>query len=149
MNILHSLTLSSALLALGMPTMQAQNPFNGTLVNEETGVRLHLDFDNETIEIPGMSFLGPTNGYLDGKTRNHVYGVWMITSCESTDKKAKIRVTNDIGSDTQEIILTYINDSTFRYNTVGGNCIRKVVGNKLEKIASEFTLKKTSGSLHN
>ena len=46
-------------------------------------------------------------------------------------------------------ILTYINDSTFRYNTVGGNCIRKVVGNKLEKIASEFTLKKTSGSLHN
>ena len=107
MNILHSLTLSSALLALGMPTMQAQNPFNGTLVNEETGVRLHLDFDNETIEIPGMSFLGPTNGYLDGKTRNHVYGVWMITRCESTDKKAKIRVTNDIGSDTQEIILTY------------------------------------------
>ncbi len=129
-------------LLAGSLQAMAQSPFNGMLYNEETGVRLHLDLDNETIEVPGMSFLGLTHGYLDGKTNNHVYGVWMVTRVQQKGKKARIRVANDIGSDAQEILLTCINDSTFRYSAVGINSIRKVVGRKLEKISSDMILHK-------
>ena len=113
-------------LLAGSLQAMAQSPFNGTLYNEETGVRL----------------LGLTHGYLDGKTNNHVYGVWMVTRVQQKGKKARIRVANDIGSDAQEILLTCINDSTFRYSAVGINSIRKVVGRKLEKISSDMILHK-------
>lgn len=121
--------------------ISAQN-FNGTFVSEETGIRLHLDLDNESITIPGMSFLGETHGYLDGKTNNDVYGVWMLIRHTIEDGKAKLRFTNDIGSDSQDIVLSQINDSTFQYTALGTNTIRKVEGKKLVKTPSSVVLKK-------
>lgn len=114
--------------------------FNGTLVNKEYGVRLHLDLDEETISVPGMSFLGDTHGYLDGKSNNHVYGVWMLIRHSIEGNKAKLRFSNDIGSDSQDILLTQVNDSTFTFNATGSNSLRKVEGRKLVKIPSTMTL---------
>lgn len=119
-----------------------QSVFNGTLYNKEVGIRIHLNLDEENVEVPGMSFLGMTHGYLDGKTNNHVYGVWMLIRHQVIDNKVRLRFTNDIGSDSQDIVLTAINDSTFKYEATGGNCIRKVVGRKLEKIPSTMMLYK-------
>lgn len=117
-----------------------QANFNGTLVNEEHGLRLHLDLDAETVSIPGMSFLGDTHGYLDGKTNYHVYGVWMLIRHSVEGNKAKLRFSNDIGSDSQDVTLTQVNDSTFEFNATGTNSLRKVEGRKLVKIPSTMTL---------
>lgn len=117
--------------------------FNGEFESAETGVRLHLDLIDESIEIPGMSFLGPTNGYLDGKSNSHVYGVWMVLKYDlSPDgKKVKLRLSNDTGSDSQDILLTWQSDNTLKYEATGNNNIKKVEGGKrLVKIPSTMTL---------
>lgn len=125
-------------------TAQTTNfDFNGEYVSDETGLRLHLNLDEETIAIPGMSFLGDTNGYLDGKTNNHVYGVWMLLSWTVDGDKVKMRFTNDIGSDSQDVLLTRVDDNTFEYKAIGTNVITKVEGGrKLVKIPSSMTLKR-------
>lgn len=117
--------------------------FTGEFFNNETGFRLHLDLEEESIEIPGMSFLGATNGYLDGKTNNHVYGVWMLLKFELSDdgRKVKLRFSNDIGSDSQDVQLTLIDDDTVKYEALGTNTIRKVEGGKkLVKTPSSMIL---------
>lgn len=119
--------------------------FNGEYESEQTGLRLHLNLDEESINIPGMSFLGATNGYLDGKTNNHVYGVWMLLKFELSDdeKMVKLRFSNDIGSDSQDVLLTLIDSNTLKYEAIGGNSIRKVEGGrKLVKIPSSMILKR-------
>lgn len=119
--------------------------FNGEFESEQTGLRLHLNLDEEVIDIPGMSFLGATNGYLDGKTNNHVYGIWMLLKFELNEDgdKVKLRFSNDIGSDSQDVLLTLIDDNTLKYEAIGGNSIRKVEGGrKLVKIPSSMILKR-------
>lgn len=116
--------------------------FNGEFVCEETGLQLHLDLVDESIEIPGMSFLGPTYGYLDGKTNNHVYGVWMLMRFSIEGNKAKLRFTNDIGSDSQDVVLTKVDETTYQYTATGTNSIRKVEGRKLVKIPNTMTLRR-------
>lgn len=125
-------------------TAQAQEKslFNGRYVCDETGLQIYLDLDEESIDVPGMSFLGKTNGYLDGKTNNHVYGVWMLMKFSVEGNKAKLRFTNDIGSDSQDITITRIDDTHYEYATTGGNNIRKVVGRKLVKIPATMTLRR-------
>lgn len=122
----------------------ANSIFNGNFVCDETGLRLHLNLDEETIEIPGMSFLGSTNGYLDGKTNNHVYGVWMLLTFSVEGNQVKMRFTNDIGSDSQDIIVTKISEDKYEYKAIGSNSITKVEGRKLVKIPSTMTLRRIS-----
>ena len=122
-------------------TVSAQDqPFKGDFVNEETGFLIHLDLYEETIEVPGLEFLGMMNGYLDGKTRNHVYGVWTLIKFEILGKKAKLRFVNDIGADTQDVTLTLIDEDTLDYSTSGGNSIRRVQDNKWAKTPSSMKL---------
>lgn len=124
-------------------SQQSCSFFTGEFVSDETGLQMHLNLDEEDILIPGMSFLGPTNGYIDGKTNNHVYGVWMLLRFTVEGNKAKLRFTNDIGSDSQDIVLTRIDDNTIDYKTVGPGVITKVEGGrKLVKIATSMTLRR-------
>lgn len=147
-NIIHNLMRMKQLIAIiaalvWSVTASAQaSLFKGTFVSEETGIQLHLDLEEETIEVPGLSFIGPTHGYLDGKTNNHVYGTWMLVKFSVEGNKAKLRFTNDIGSDSQDIVLVYNDDDKIDYNTTGGNCIRKVENRKLVKTQSSTTLHK-------
>lgn len=144
MKILSKLIIGTFLIVTSNIHANAQttSSFNGTLVNKDYGVRIHLDLDQETIEIPGMSFLGLSHGYLDGITNNHVYGVWMLIKHHIEGNKAMLRFTNDIGSDSQDITITQLNDSTFTYTATGSNSIRKVDGRKLVKIPATMTLQR-------
>lgn len=122
-------------------TSSAQDqPFKGDFANEKTGFQIHIDLYEESVEVPGLAFMGLMNGYLDGKTNNDVYGVWTLIKFEVNKKKAKLRFINDIGSDTQEVILTLVDEDTLEYSTTGGNSIKRVQGNKLVKTASSMTL---------
>lgn len=119
--------------------------FSGEFECKETGFRLHLNLDAEDILIPGMSFLGPTNGYLDGVTNNHVYGVWMLLKFDFSNdgKKVRLRFSNDIGSDSQDVDLTLLDDDSIKYEAIGTNTIRKVEGGKkLVKTPSVMVLKR-------
>lgn len=122
---------------------QALRPLEGVFENKEARLTLHLNAYEETVEVPGMSYLGSLHGYLDG---HGVYGTWFVTSCKilETDggeksNTAELRFTNDLGADAQTIRFTVNADSTYTYKAIGGNAIRKAVGRKLVKIDDQYT----------
>lgn len=121
-----------------IPATRLNSPFNGEYYNAETGVHIYLDLDEETLEVPTMEFLGPMHGYMKGG----IYGVWMLIKHEVKNGKAVLRFSNDIGSDSQTIELTPLGKGTYRYQAVGENLVRKVVGRRLVKITDTMIMTK-------
>lgn len=118
----------------------AQQAFKGSLSCKEENLHLTIDLYEESINVPGMEMFGPMHGYLNG----NVYGIWSITSAKIVNATtALIRLSNDQGSETQEVKLTK-NDDQYIFEQVDGVCIKKVEGRKLVKIPKKliFTLNK-------
>lgn len=117
----------------------AQGPWKMKLTCPEEKIDLVMDLYEESIEVPGMEMFGPMNGYLGG----NIYGVWSITSFKiASEKSASLRVSNDLGSETQKIELTQLNDSTWKMAFVGHSVVKRVNGKKLVKIPDTFLMKK-------
>ena len=113
----------------------AQQPFKGILSNKEEKLNLVIDLYKESVEVPDMDMFGPMHGYMNGD----IYGVWMITSVKlENGKKATVHLSNDQGSDTQKVVLTCENDSTFLFEQMEGVAIKKVVNRKLVKIPQKI-----------
>ena len=114
-------------------------PWRLTLQDKANGLRLCLDLYEESIEVPGMEMFGPMNGYMNGKG---LYGVWSVTSYDiKNDREALVRMSNDLGSDTQEIEVKALTDSTYQVDLVKGVSMKKVVGGKkLQKIDSRYVM---------
>ena len=116
----------------------AAQPWRMRLRNSEEGVVLRIDLYEESIDVPNMELLGPMNGYLGG---NGIYGVWMVTSFDiDNDKSATLRLSNDLGSDTQQVRLTQQTDSTYLMELQGNVVVKKAVNRKLVKIAPKMML---------
>lgn len=114
---------------------QAQKPFKVNLYNAEHKLNLHINLHDEDIEVPSMEMFGPVFGYLTGD----IYRLWIATSAKiESDKKATIRLSNDLGSETQEVELSIKNDSTYIFEQKDGVVIKKVVKKKLVKIPSKL-----------
>ena len=114
----------------------ADTLFKGTFHNAETGLTIVLDLPDEKLTVPNMSFLGPVGGYMTGK----IYGVWMLISWKVNGEEATLRFTNDIGADSQTILLTHKGNGRFAYRTLEGNAIRRVEGRKLVKIIDKMEM---------
>ena len=131
------------LTALVATTLQGAGPWRLHLVNDDEGINLKIDLYEESITVPSMEMFGPMNGYLNGKG---VYGVWSVTSFDvRNEHTATIRVSNDLGSETQAIRLTWQNDSTYQMTLEGGVVVKKAVNRKLVKIAPQMLLKVKAG----
>ena len=113
-------------------------PFEGHLYCSETGVHIHLNLYEENVDIPNFSFLGKTHGYMNG----NIYGTWMLVKHEIDEHKATLRFSNDIGSDTQIVLLTLNPDQTYTYEALHGNAIRKAIGRKLVKTTNHMIFKR-------
>lgn len=119
--------------------LQAQGPWKLNLLCPEENIRMQIDLYEETINVPGMEMFGPQNGYLGG----NIYGVWTVTSFKIQDNKtATLKLSNDLGSETQKVTLTQQSDSIYTLRFDGTNVVKRAVGRKLVKIPSEFKMKK-------
>lgn len=117
----------------------AEHPWKLHLTDKKEKINLHIDLHEETIEVPGMEMFGPMNGYLDG----NIYGVWCITSFSFKDDKAILRLSNDLGSETQEAELKQTSDSTYTLKLTGTTVVKRAEGRKLVKIAPTLNMVKT------
>lgn len=117
----------------------AQQPWKLHLTDKKEKIILHIDLHEETIEVPGMEMFGAMNGYLGG----NVYGVWCITSYRFKDDKAILRLSNDLGSETQEAELKQTSDSTYTLKLIGTTVVKRAEGRKLVKIAPTLNMVKT------
>ncbi len=114
----------------------AEDPWKLDLIDRNKNIILKINLDEECIEVPGMEAFGPMHGYLGG----NVYGVWAVTSFRINNKKAILRLSNDLGSETQEVELTQTTDSTYQLKLVGTTVIKRVEGHKLHKISPTLTM---------
>ncbi|MCM1372310.1 MAG: hypothetical protein NC113_01495 [Bacteroides sp.] len=114
----------------------AEDPWKLDLIDRNKNIILKINLDEECIEVPGMEAFGPMHGYLGG----NIYGVWAVTSFRINNKKAILRLSNDLGSETQEVELTQTTDSTYQLKLVGTTVIKRVEGHKLHKISPTLTM---------
>lgn len=114
----------------------AEDPWKLDLIDRNKNIILKINLDEECIEVPGMEAFGPMHGYLGG----NIYGVWSVTSFRINNKKAILRLSNDLGSETQEVELTQTTDSTYQLKLVGTTVIKRVEGHKLHKISPTLTM---------
>ena len=128
-----SLALIIAFLSL---KTYANAPWKVNLIDKKQNITLRLNLYAEDIEVPDMEMFGPMNGYLGG----NIYGVWPVTSFEIKKKKAILRLSNDLGSETQEAELTQTSDSTYILKLTGSTVIKRVNGRKLVKIAPTLNM---------
>ncbi len=130
--------LLAVIIAMFCASARAQEPWKFRMETEEGDITLHIDLYEESISVPGMGMFGPMNGYIGG---NGVYGVWMVTSHEiQSDSKALIHLSNDQGSETQQVRLTLSdNGRECLFEQLNGNVIKKAVNNKLVKLPSKIT----------
>lgn len=127
--------ITSVLLGMAATSLWSQQPFTCNLYSKEEKLNLVLDLYKETVEVPGMEMFGPMQGYLNG----NVYGTWVVTSSEvKNEKSALIRLSNDLGSETQEVELTRENDSVYWFRQLEGAVIKRAVNRKLIKIPSKI-----------
>ena len=131
--------LSLFLITLSLTSsVLAQGPWKLNLHCLEEDVRLHIDLYEESVKVPGMEMFGPMNGYLGG----NIYGVWTVTSFKiQDDKTATLRLSNDLGSETQKATLTQQSDSLYLLHLDGVNVVKRVVGKKLVKVPIDFKMK--------
>ncbi len=115
--------------------MKAQTTLKGNFVDWKNKIHLKLDLEHESVLVPGMEFLGMTNGYMNGD----IYGVWMVTSSKVIDQQFVVKFTNDFGSESQVVHFTLKNDSTLLYEAQEPTVIKKAVKRKLYKIPSKLT----------
>lgn len=108
----------------------------GNFVDWKNKIRLTLDLNNESVLVPGLEFLGETNGYMNGE----VYGIWMVTSWKKIKGgDVEVKFANDFGSEVQVVRLVLKNDSVLLYEAQEPTVIKKAVNRKLYKIPSKLT----------
>lgn len=131
-----TLLFATSLFAL---TALADRPWKFSMKSEKSKINMKIDLYDETVAVPGMDMFGPMNGYISGD----IYGVWTVTSSEIIDDKhAKMRLSNDLGSETQEVLLTLTGDSICKMELKGGVVVKRVEGKKLVKINAVQEFKK-------
>lgn len=120
-----------ALLALSLClSANAGKPWKLSLTDPKEKITLDIDLYEESIDVPGMEMFGPMNGYLGG----NIYGVWTVTSFQIKKDKAILRLSNDMGSETQEAELSQTSDSTYTLKLLGSTVVKRAEGRKLHKI---------------
>lgn len=128
----------SAILLTCAASLAAQGPWKLRLTCPQEKINLDIDLYEESITVPTMEDFGPMNGYMNG----NIYGVWTVTSFRIKDNTAAtLNLSNDLGSETQETLLTQLNDSTWSLKLVGRTVVKRVVGKKLVKISPELIMK--------
>lgn len=128
------LTMSALFFSATTKAAEPEEKFKGTFVNKEYRINLVIDLSAETVEVPGLSFLGKTHGYMGG----NIYGVWMITSRKLKGNEATIRISNDQGADSQTVRLTPTAEGGLDYEVIGENEVKHIEGRKLVKVPSKL-----------
>ena len=114
---------------------QKHSVFSGLLYNSDTKMAIHLNLDSANVKVPGLPFLGGTNGYM---SNGILYGTWIVTDFKVDKNNATIRLTNDFGADTQKLLISHIKADTFSVELQQPIVMRRVVKGKLVKINPKY-----------
>ena len=109
--------------------------FRAYLFNKEYGVFLKIDFCDESITIPGQDFYGSLPGYIGKKVNNFI---WLITSAEVNEKKARLTMINEFGSEDLVASLVRENDSLYVFRQEEGSQLKLSQNGKWQKMPKKM-----------
>lgn len=130
--------ITIAFLLLANHALWAQTPcedFRAYLYNKEYGVFLKIDFCDESITIPDQDFYGSLPGYMGKKVNNFI---WLITSAEIKEKKAKLTMINEFGSEDLIASLVRENDSLYVFRQEEGSQLKLSQKGKWQKMPKKM-----------
>ena len=130
--------ITIAFLLLANHALWAQTPcedFRAYLYNKEYGVFLKIDFCDESITIPDQDFYGSLPGYMGKKVNNFI---WLITSAEVKEKKAKLTMINEFGSEDLIASLVRENDSLYIFRQEEGSQLKLSQKGKWQKMPKKM-----------
>ena len=113
---------------------QEEGLFKGTFYNDENDITIAINLYDTTIVSPNYSFLGKLNGYMTGR----LYDAWFITTFKITGEKALVNFSNDIGSDSQQILFYFDDKGQLIYEAQGTNVIRRAEDHKWYKLPTKM-----------
>ena len=130
--------ITIAFLLLADYALWAQTPcddFRAYLYNKEYGVFLKIDLCDESITIPDQDFYGSLPGYMGKKVNNFI---WLITSAEVKEKKAKLTMINEFGSEDLIASLVRENDSLYIFRQEEGSQLKLSQKGKWQKMPKKM-----------
>lgn len=116
--------------------------FRGHLYNDEYKVALHINFYDQDITVPGQEVFGQMAGYLSKEGTTYC---WLIVGADmKSDKRARLVMSNDYGSEDLEAELTRQNDSTYVLKHTKGSVLKVPNKGKWQKLPTilQFKTKK-------
>jgi len=130
---------SFALFVFSTALAQEESAFHAYLYNNEYEVYLNIDFDNESITVPGQELYGQLPGYL-GKKHNSF--CWLITSVKLKNHSAHLTMINDYGSEDLTATLTQENDSVYILKQEEGSTLKVPKKGKWQKLPQKLEFKR-------
>ena len=119
---------------------QNDNPFVGTIYNQEYSMYLHINAKDRNVVIPGQEFMGVMVGYLgDSKDSRK----WLILDSEPATKNSiKLQISNDEGSEDLDAMLTQENDSVYKLKQLDGRTLKIARNRKWQKLPQTIVFKR-------
>ena len=132
--------LSVLFFMLASITVNAQQPFKGKFYNDEHEIYIVINLYDKNVTVPGQEIYGEMDGYVGSKRTSLV---WMITGSELlSDKKAKIELINDYGSEDADAELVIIDENTIEYTKKSGANLRFSKNGKWVRMPGKIVFKK-------
>lgn len=129
-----------ALATVAAHAQEAGKPFKGYLYNDEYEVFLCINLHDKDIKIAGQEVYGELPGYLGRKGNSFC---WVIVEAEmESDRKARMNLINDFGSEDLEASLTLKSDSTYLLKQETGSPLKIPKNGKWLKLPKTLMFKR-------
>jgi len=129
-------------MALATTTVLAQSdarPFHATLKNSEYAVLLRINFYEQDIIIPGQELFGEMAGYLSKDGTSYC---WLIVSAKTDNRRARLQMSNDYGSEDLEAELTVQGDTLYTLRQLDGSTLKVPNNGKWQKLPKTLQFKR-------
>ena len=119
----------------------SDGPFRASLNNEEYHLRMHINFYDEDITIPGQEFFGQMAGYL---TKDGTTYCWLMVKAEVKGDKAQLLMSNDYGSEDLTADLTLQGDTLYVLRQLSGSTLKVPNKGKWQKLPKTLEFKRVA-----
>ena len=132
----------SFLLLTSILTMNAQKenqPFTGSIYNDEYKVWIEMNLHENNITIPLQEIFGEVPGYIGSENDSRK---WIIVEASIDKDIANLSIINDYGSEDLHAILKKNPNGTYTLTQKDGSTIKFAVKRKWQKLPKQLTFKR-------
>ena len=124
---------------LSLYAQKENQPFTGTIYNEEYKVWIEMNLHENNITVPSQEIFGEVPGYIGSENDSRK---WIIVGATINQDIANLSVINDYGSEDLHATLKKNPNGTYTLAQKEGSTIKFAVKKKWQKIPKQLVFKK-------